>query len=181
MAHLQPRSLIGKLSIFLLLCIAQTSFSFPHQPLSSRRLLTTTPRNIVKQYLNPHNKSRAKLGLPPLKWSNKLANYASWWGHQRQVSCELVHSRGDYGENLFWGSGKDWKPRDAVKAWAKEGPYYDYKSNSCKKNEQCLHYTQIIWKQSTRVGCAKVVCKTGDTLISCNYDPHGNVVGEKPF
>lgn len=180
MTYLQPR-LLGKFSIFLLLCIVQTSFSSSHQPFSSRRLLITTPTNIIKQYLAPHNKARAKLGLPPLKWSNKLANYASWWGHQQQVSCELVHSRSDYGENLFWGSGKDWKPSDAVRAWAKERPYYDYKSNSCKKNEQCLHYTQIIWKQSTRVGCAKVLCKTGDTLISCNYDPHGNVVGEKPF
>ncbi|CAN4128237.1 unnamed protein product [Withania somnifera] len=162
MAYLQPRGLLGKFSILLLLSIFQTSFSSPNQP------LTTTPRNIVKQYLTPHNKARAKLGLPPLKWSNKLANYASWWGRQRQGSCDLVHSHGNYGENLFWGSGKNWKPSDAVIAW---------------KNEQCLHYTQIIWKQSTRVGCAKVVCKTGGggTLISCNYDPHGNVVGEKPF
>ncbi|KAF3628202.1 Pathogenesis-related protein PR-1 [Capsicum annuum] len=126
MAYLQATSLIGKFSIFLLLCIAQTSFSSPIQTLCGRRLLTTTtPSDIVKQYLPPHNKARAKLGLPPLKWSNKLTNYASWWGHQRQVSCELVHSRSDYEENLFWGSGKDWKPCDAVMAWAKERPYYE--------------------------------------------------------
>lgn len=87
MAYLQATSLIGKFSIFLLLCIAQTSFSSPIQTLCGRRLLTTTtPSDIVKQYLPPHNKARAKLGLPPLKWSNKLTNYASWWGHQRQVN-----------------------------------------------------------------------------------------------
>ncbi|CAN0891236.1 Pathogenesis-related protein 1 [Linum grandiflorum] len=39
----------------------------------------------------------------------------------------------------------------------------------------------MIWKQSTRIGCAKVVCRSGDTFVSCNYDPPGNFVGEKPF
>ncbi|KAE8734722.1 hypothetical protein F3Y22_tig00000715pilonHSYRG00024 [Hibiscus syriacus] len=124
---------------------------------------------------------RAELRLPPLRWSKKLAKFASWWAHKRQGDRGLIHSNSDYGENLFWGSGKDWKPRDAVAAWAAEKRNYNYKTNSCRNNNQCLHYTQMIWRNNLKIGCAKVVCRSGDTLISCNYDPHGNVVGQKPF
>ncbi|KAG6740199.1 hypothetical protein POTOM_055639 [Populus tomentosa] len=118
--------------------------------LLSRRLLTTTPRNIVKQYLVPHNLERAKLGLPPLRWSKKLANFASSWAHRRREDCALIHSNSDYGENLFWGSGKDWKPGDAVATWAEEKGDYSYKTNRCAHNKDCLHYTQIVWRQSLK-------------------------------
>ncbi|KAB1205514.1 Pathogenesis-related protein PR-1 [Morella rubra] len=150
--------------------------------LLSRRLLKSAPRNTIQQYLTPHNTIRAKLGLPPLQWSKKLANYASWWAHQRQGDCALIHSNSNYGENLFWGSGKDWKPADAVEAWAAERSYYNPETNSCTQNRDCLHYTQIIWRQSSKVGCAKVLCRSPlDTLIICNYDPHGNVIGQRPL
>ncbi|KAK5830308.1 pathogenesis-related protein PRB1-3-like [Gossypium arboreum] len=172
----------GLLGGFLLLSsLVSLSLSYSADDVSSRRLLKATSNRGIQQYLIPHNKLRAERGLPPLKWSKKLANYASWWAHKRQGDCFLIHSNSNYGENLFWGSGKDWKPRDAVTVWAAEKRNYNRKTNSCRKNKECLHYTQIIWRNSLKVGCAKVVCGTGDTLISCNYDPHGNVMGQKPF
>ena len=174
------------LETFLLLSsFPSLYFSHSTHELSSqflaRSLLQTTPYNTIQQYLIPHNTIRAKLGLPPLKWSKKLANYASWWAHQRQRDCALIHSNSNYGENLFWGSGKDWKPGNAVEAWAAEKSYYSHNTNSCTQNKDCLHYTQIIWSQSLNVGCAKVTCSSKDTFITCNYDPHGNVIGQKPF
>jgi hypothetical protein len=95
------------------LCFSHSTHELSSQ-LLARRQLKTTPDNTIQQYLIPHNALRAKLGLPPLTWSKKLANYASWWAHQRQGDCALIHSNSNYGENLFWGSGKDWKPGDAV-------------------------------------------------------------------
>ncbi|KAI6681141.1 hypothetical protein NL676_035022 [Syzygium grande] len=116
-----------------------------------------------------------------LQWSEALASHASWWAHQRRGDCALVHSSNDYGENLFWGGGHAWRPRDAVAAWAAEGPYYDYGTNTCAPNRDCTHYTQVVWRQSLRVGCARVICVNGDTFITCNYDPHGNVIGQRPY
>lgn len=157
------------------------SFSLPCLATNNRRQLTT-PRNIISQYLAPHNKIRAKLGLPPLQWSEQLARYAQWWAHQRQGDCAMIHSGSDYGENLFWGStGRSWGPTDAVAFWASEKSYYNYQTNSCAQGRECLHYTQIIWKHSLRVGCAKVTCRNGYAFIGCNYDPHGNILGQKPF
>ncbi|XP_004295465.1 PREDICTED: pathogenesis-related protein PR-1-like [Fragaria vesca subsp. vesca] len=163
---------------FLLLCILfwpSFSRSSPHKTSPTRS------SNTMHQYLVPHNTERSKLGLPPLKWSKKLESYASWWARQRREDCSLIHSNSEYGENLFWGSGHDWKPSDAVRAWARESRYYNHKTNSCEQNKDCLHYTQMVWRQSSKIGCAKVVCKSGDTILACVYDPPGNVIGEKPF
>lgn len=178
--------IITKFSCYLLgifLFSSLLSYEVSSEVHISRRLLKQTSSNgaIIRQFLIPHNKLRAERRLPPLKWSKKLANYASWWAHKRQGDCALIHSNGKYGENLFWGSGKDWKPSDAVAAWGAEKRNYNYKTNSCGKNKDCLHYTQIVWRKSLKVGCAKVVCRSGDTIIACNYDPYGNVIGQKPF
>ncbi|GKU87485.1 hypothetical protein SLEP1_g1879 [Rubroshorea leprosula] len=146
-------------------------------PLIFRPLLIedTSRTASIQQFLIPHNIARSELGLPLLKWSKKLADFASWWAQQRQGDCALIHSKGNYGQNLFWGSGKDWKLGDAVAVWAAEKSYYNYNGNSCTQNKDCLHYTQMVWRQSLKVGRAKVVCSSGDTLITCNYDPQGNV------
>ncbi|KAL9227213.1 hypothetical protein vseg_002934 [Gypsophila vaccaria] len=154
----------------------------PYCLATSSLLTNKTPTNIINQYLTPHNKIRAKLHLPPLQWSEQLANFARWWAHQRRGDCAMIHSQSGYGENLFWGStGRYWGPRDAVAFWASERSYYDYNSNSCDGGRECLHYTQIIWRHSLRVGCAKVICNNGYTFIGCNYDPHGNILGQRPF
>ncbi|RIA04149.1 hypothetical protein BRARA_K01652 [Brassica rapa] len=143
--------------------------------LTSSQYKSLTRNTIQQQFLRPHNALRAKLHLPPLKWSNSLARYATRWARTRRGDCDLIHSGGPYGENLFWGSGKGWTPKDAVRK------FYDRRTYRCKANGDCLHYTQLVWKKSLRIGCATVLCKSGDTFIICNYDPPGNVVGQPPF
>ncbi|KAL5699283.1 hypothetical protein ACHQM5_030211 [Ranunculus cassubicifolius] len=170
---------------YALLGILLLSSSLPCLSLSdtnhARRVLKPARTSTIQKFLIPHNRVRAKLGLRPLQWSEKLANFAKSYANQRKKDCALRHSNTNYGENIFWGSGKDWRPSDAVTAWADEKKYYNYKLNSCLQKEDCLHYTQIVWKESLRVGCARVICNSGDTFITCNYDPHGNVIGQKPF
>uniref|UniRef100_A0A6N2LW90 SCP domain-containing protein n=1 Tax=Salix viminalis TaxID=40686 RepID=A0A6N2LW90_SALVM len=67
------------------------------------------------------------------------------------------------------GSG-DLSGSAAVKLWVDEKPKYDYNSNTCVGGE-CRHYTQVVWRKSVRLGCAKARCNNGGTIISCNYDP----------
>ncbi|KAL4284834.1 hypothetical protein GQ457_16G031160 [Hibiscus cannabinus] len=137
------------------------------------------------EFLFAHNLVRAAKWEPLLFWDFQLQKYARWWASQRKPGCELQHSfpEGDFklGENIFWGSGSMWRPSDAVSAWADEEKYYDYDSNSCEEGQMCGHYTQIVWKNSRRIGCARVVCDTGDVFMTCNYDPPGNYVGERPY
>ncbi|XP_051143308.1 pathogenesis-related protein PR-1-like [Andrographis paniculata] len=137
------------------------------------------------QFLYGHNLVRARKMEPPLAWDPQLERYAKWWAGQRRADCALEHSfpDGDFklGENIYWGGGASWTPADAVRAWADEEKYYDYRSNSCVGGEMCGHYTQIVWRATRRVGCARVVCDSGDVFMTCNYYPPGNYIGERPY
>ncbi|MBN1209800.1 MAG: hypothetical protein JXB05_33430 [Myxococcaceae bacterium] len=58
-----------------------------------------------------------------------------------------------------------------VQSWASEAASYDYGTNACAPGKQCGHYTQIVWRSTTQVGCATKLC---------NSSPPGNYVGQRP-
>ncbi|KAI4296510.1 hypothetical protein L6164_036460 [Bauhinia variegata] len=136
-------------------------------------------QNSPQDVLDVHNGARAAVGVGPISWDDKLVAYAQNYANQRIGDCEMEHSGGPYGENLAEGYG-DMALADAVKFWLTEKPNYDYNSNSCVHDE-CLHYTQIVWRNSVRVGCAKAKCNNGWTFVICRYDPPGNIDGERPY
>ncbi|KAG8367694.1 hypothetical protein BUALT_Bualt16G0099700 [Buddleja alternifolia] len=141
-----------------------------------------TSKYEMQQFLSTQNKARAALRLAPLVWDTKLARYAQWYANLRRGDCALEHSNGPYGENIFWGSGDGWTPAQAAAAWVAERRVYNYWSNSCVYGQACGHYTQIVWKETRRIGCARVVCDyDGGVFMTCNYDPPGNYYGEKPY
>ncbi|VAI71685.1 unnamed protein product [Triticum turgidum subsp. durum] len=117
----------------------------------------------------------------PSEAQNTPQDYVS--PHNRINDCKLQHSGGPYGENIFWGSaGADWKAADAVNAWVGEKQDYDYGSNTCAAGKVCGHYTQVVWRASTSIGCARVVCNNNlGVFITCNYEPRGNIIGQKPY
>lgn len=41
----------------------------------------------------------------------------------------------------------------------------------------CGHYTQVVWANTKRVGCAAAECRNGGTFVVCSYDPPGNMDG----
>ncbi|AES63612.1 hypothetical protein MtrunA17_Chr2g0280311 [Medicago truncatula] len=136
-------------------------------------------------YVNAHNNARSavhtNVKIPNIVWDNKVAAFAKNYANQRK-DCQLVHSGGGgrYGENIAESTG-NMSGVEAVKLWVDEKPYYDYSSNSCANGEMCGHYTQVVWRNTQRIGCAKVKCNNGGTFITCNYDPPGNYIGERPY
>ncbi|KAF7802784.1 pathogenesis-related protein 1 [Senna tora] len=131
-------------------------------------------------FVRTHNEARAQVGVGPITWDERVASYARNYLNQLKGSCQMVHSHGPYGENLAWGY-PDVSGRQAMDMWVGEKRFYDYGSNSCVGGE-CRHYTQVVWRNSVRLGCAKVKCdNNGGSLISCNYDPPGNYIGQRPY
>ncbi len=190
-----PKNLI--LLLFPLLLFACSSHAT--RQVTNNRFIDAVPV-AFQGVLTAHNNVRTPLGLRALTWSNKLARYAQQWAiHQAKTqNCFMQHRphhtgafKQIYGENLFWASAKHWSDgkielqnisiKEVVKAWADEVTDYDYQNNRCRAGEQCGHYTQIVWRESQAVGCAKVVCADKSQLWVCNYDPPGNYIGERPY
>ncbi|KAK1559525.1 hypothetical protein Q3G72_015405 [Acer saccharum] len=137
-------------------------------------------QNSPEDYVRAHNAARAQVGVGEIKWDDQVESYAQKYANKRKGDCKLVHSGGPYGENIAWGSG-DLTGKAAVKLWVDEKPKYNYMFNSCIGGE-CRHYTQVVWRKSVRLGCAKVKCNNRrGTFITCNYDPPGNYVNQRPY
>lgn len=140
-------------------------------------------RRKALEFLEAHNSVRAALGQAPLRWNRTLAQYARSFAVRRKPTCEMLHSGGPYGENIFQGGSPitGWRPVVVSQLWADEQADYDLKSNTCAAGKICGHYTQMVWHDTQRLGCAFVKCSGGNGIFSqCNYDPPGNYEGEHP-
>ncbi|HKE22401.1 MAG TPA: CAP domain-containing protein [Bryobacteraceae bacterium] len=134
---------------------------------------------IEQPILAAHNSIRARVGVPSLTWAKWLAEIAQKRADELISSGEFSHHRNwSFGENLYEITGEAAKPREVVLDWASEMVDYSYAGNSCRK--ACGHYTQLVWRNTTRVGCA--ASRAGArTVVVCEYDPPGNFVGERPY
>lgn len=139
-------------------------------------------QNSAEDYLDAHNAARAEVGVSPIQWDAGVEAYALGYARKRSVDCALIHSGGPYGENIYvgYGDGYSWGT-DALRWWYDEKPHYNYDRNACSAETGCLHYRQMIWRNSVRLGCARAECANGSFFITCNYDPPGNVWGERPY
>lgn len=126
-----------------------------------------------------HDEARASVGAAPLQWSAELGAYAQQWANQLAANnCQLAHRQGSaYGENLYWTSSGA-TAAQVVAAWTSESASYDAATHTC--SGVCGHYTQVVWSATTKLGCGMASCGAQQVWV-CNYDPHGNVVGQQPF
>jgi len=135
----------------------------------------------IEQMVAAHNAWRSPLGLPPLEWSDELAVVAQDWAEKLLVKGRMQHSQdNDYGENLATARNRQLSVETVVNLWGDEVSDYDYDTNRCAPGKVCGHYTQIVWAETTKVGCG-MARENGLEMWVCNYDPPGNYVGERPY
>lgn len=119
--------------------------------------------------------------LPPLSWSASLAADAQRHADQlAKNGCRLQHAETDHGENLFGGSG-DNDAAAVVERWAAEERCFRHATFPEACSCTCGHYTQIVWADTQRLGCAMASCADGGKVWVCRYDPAGNYVGKAPY
>lgn len=140
--------------------------------------------NEEQAVLSYHNEVRASVNVPPLAWSKELAQHATNWSANLAAhGCAMEHSQdSNYGENLYMGASSEGHDAVVLAAKAWESEKINYSGEPLKKAylSQAGHYTQMVWRTTTQLGCAKVSC--GDNLIVvCNYAPAGNIMGKKPY
>ncbi len=150
----------------------------------------------TEEMLATHNHWRKLVDVPALNYSPELAASSQQWAeHLKQSNrCRMKHSQPDskYGENLYWASAIKWSDgkrelqhvaaKNVVDSWASERSNYDYKLNNCTPGKMCGHYTQIVWRSTTLVGCGAAICEdTKEQVWVCRYQAPGNWIGERPY
>lgn len=140
--------------------------------------------------LAKHNAARAAVGVGALAWDAQLAADAQAWADHlgRDEGGELVHAQGTgQGENLYRNSDAGAAPSAAVDRWVAERPAYaaaanktDYNTTTNPEAKGFGHWTQVVWKDTTRVGCGTATGAFG-AVTACRYAPPGNVQGRLPY
>ena len=135
----------------------------------------------AREMLAAHNTVRQKVGVAPLKWSNKLAARAEEWA-KTLAATGASRMQGIPGQNIaYTGPPGHAKGADVVAAWSAEASNYDREKNACIDPKlRCNHYTQVVWRDSSSLGCATAHDAQRDIWV-CDYDPPGNNVAEKPY
>jgi pathogenesis-related protein 1 len=117
-----------------------------------------------------------------LSWSSVVeASAQTWANHLRDAtSCAVMHEDGSpYGENVAGGT-VGFSAAAAFNMWAVEKSGYVFNPAYAFDNNTG-HYTQIVWRNTTEVGCAMAQCATGYLVYVCRYRPPGNVIGTQPY
>jgi hypothetical protein len=135
-----------------------------------------------------HNAERTALGLPPLAWSDTMAAQAAVWANRLAELGVFGHSpqeiRPGQGENLWMGTAGAFTLEEMVGGWSSEKRLYHYGRfpdvGGSGEWHVVGHYTQMIWRDTSEVGCALVRGNGADYLV-CRYSPPGNVYGEWPY
>ncbi|PSN42953.1 Venom allergen 3 [Blattella germanica] len=130
-----------------------------------------------------------------LTWDSELASIAQRWANQ----CDFGHDkcrnvqRFKVGQNVFMsfssGSNQNYSPEweNAINGWYNEVDKYNKNEvQSYKFNSQTGHYTQVVWADTSKVGCGYTAFRSanGGTVNKyyvCNYGKAGNWIGETMY
>jgi hypothetical protein len=133
--------------------------------------------------------------LAAVSWNAALETTAQTWAN----NCTYAHSlTPGVGESIYaFASIPDPVPRpppsSPVLAWDAERVYYNYATNVCSPPPipgTCGHYTQLVWRSSTSIGCGIKYCEVNSPFGGgfphwwfwvCQYSPAGNVGGQRPY
>ncbi|CAL4125241.1 unnamed protein product [Meganyctiphanes norvegica] len=159
-----------------------------------------------EEHRSPHDGVSQPGGsnIKELIWNEELAYIAQKWanqcyfGHERRYSRRATCSRMyDYvGQNLYkiiqYGLHSTSKWSLVIHGWYNEvvnTPISIVESfDSGVTTKKIGHYTQLVWAETSEIGCGAVVYSTmshygyeSTTLYVCNYGPGGNIIGEEMY
>ena len=134
-----------------------------------------------------HNFYRKKHSVGELSIDMDLEHLAQKTVYLCETSGKLMHSNTLYngqtiGQNLYVSGESGLNGFKVVSNWYRESIYYDYDKGQSKYGQEIGHFSQIVWKDTTKIGCAFTPGIWNNILpsyyICCNYFPAGNIPGQ---
>lgn len=138
-----------------------------------------------REMLYAHNRARDAIGVPPLRWDTALAQDADRYAYELTRTGRFRHSgkgqrSSPQGENLWMGTRGAFTYMEMTASWMDERRYYRAAAfpniSTTGQWQDVGHYTQAVWRSTTRVGCA-LRSNESDEYLVCRYSPPGNVFG----
>ena len=135
-----------------------------------------------KEMLKVHNKYRAMHQAGDLTLNEEIAKIAKEYAEYLAKTGAFEHSSNTYngeslGENLYYcmdSRGACVTAEKSVKSWYDEIEYYNFNRPSYQK---VGHFTQVVWKGTTQLGCGYASSKN-EYYVVCNYYEAGNNIGD---
>ncbi|XP_077985926.1 Golgi-associated plant pathogenesis-related protein 1-like [Glandiceps talaboti] len=138
------------------------------------------------QLLEAMNYFRCLHGVNPLVWDIQEEQFSIGVSNSNAAIKRVEHAHDNpFGENLAMQAVLDSTSISGygfAKMWYDEIQFYDYANPNFAS--ETGHFTQLIWKDSRRVGCsvAETTDRTGNWMeyyVTCEYFPKGNQ-GDSP-
>jgi hypothetical protein len=194
--HSRARALLSSHSTAQFYLCGAMKISFVIKLTAAAALVLAVPSGAAQRQIDPlagrmllvHNRERALVGVPALVWDPELARSAASYGPALAAAGRLIHSprasRPGQRENLSWAQRGLLTPEQLADMWVLEKRYFVpgvfpavSRTGSWR---DVSHYTQMIWRTTTRFGCAIHSSPSWDFLI-CRYSPPGNADGRRVF
>jgi pathogenesis-related protein 1 len=145
---------------------------------------------IRPKILARHDATRAAVGVwSHWRWSAELASDAQAWADYLAANDRFEHAasiRGQQGENLAASFGYA-NPIDiGVGSWIDERNYnyvpgVTLSEAMSRATGVIGHYTQIVWRDTTQLGCGLATGRDGMSKLVCRYNPPGNNLRQVPY
>ncbi|XP_054158158.1 Golgi-associated plant pathogenesis-related protein 1-like [Oppia nitens] len=147
----------------------------------SSNFVDKTDKKFSDDCLNYHNELRAKHKSPKLAIDNKLVEQAKkrcleYGNLTNNIKPNTVNTENISG---VMNMPEQLSCKVAIDLWYKQHKHYNF--TDPKFNPKTAHFTALVWKESTKIGCARCSNGTTDTdltklsAVVCNYHPKGNV------
>jgi len=148
----------------------------------------------IKAYLDEHNKLRCLHGHPQMTWDDGTSKTAEAWAKKSLATGVFRHSSRRYrhgaGENIAWQAGPNKQNTvkhigEMIQDWYSEIEFCA--SDTCDKSRSYRsaigHFTQVIWKDSIKLGCGHATGshpRYGEQIyFVCQYSPAGNYISRR--
>ena len=135
--------------------------------------------SIAQAMLDAHNAIRARVGVPPLVWSDQLAQVAQDWANHLIATGSFAHRPNNrYGENIYAISGGHATPAEVVDSGPRKRGDTIFAAIPALASAATIR--RSCGARHAAVGCAVATDRRREVWV-CNYDPPGNIIGFRPY